>query len=221
MSNTLKLHKTVDSVKVLENRIIDQEARSRRLNLLFRGIPEYIGENCPTVVQAFIVDKLKIIDDICIQRAQYIGRKKYNIGRRAFNASQCHIIVAFGDSKDIVLILTKCKELANTSYGVNRDYPNEIVPARKSIYPQLKELRKKYSSWRINIACPARLVHEKKTAVDLFPDWNSVMRRCRHVTTNQNGYLSDGESSNGECSPSVRSPTSGEMRDESDAALND
>ena len=222
MSNTLKLHKTLDRVKVLEYRSIDQEARSRRLNLLFRGIPEYIGENCLTVVQAFIVDKLKITDDICIQRAHRIGRKQYNIGRRGFNASQRPIIVAFRDSKDIDLILSKCKELANSPYGVNRDYPNEIVQARKSLYPQLKELRKKYPSSRINIVYPARLVHDKETVADLFPDWTSVMRRSRHVTsTNQDGYSSDGESSDGECSRSVRSITSVEMRDESDTALKD
>ena len=69
---------------------------------------------------------------------------------------------------------------------------------------------------------PARLVHDKETVADLFPDWTSVMRRSRHVTsTNQDGYSSDGESSDGECSRSVRSITSVEMRDESDTALKD
>lgn len=222
MSNTLKLHKTLDRVKVLEYRSIDQEARSRRLNLLFRGIPEYIGENCVTVLQTFIVDKLKLTDDICIQRAHRIGRKQYNIGRRGFNASQRPIIVAFRDNKDIDLILSKCKELANTPYGVSRDYPNEIVQARKSLYPQLKELRKKHPNSRINIVYPARLVHDKETIADLFPDWASVMRRSRHVTsTNQEGYSSDDASSDGECSRSVGSVSSVEMRDDDETVLKD
>ena len=69
---------------------------------------------------------------------------------------------------------------------------------------------------------PARLVHDKETVVDLFPNFNRVIRRSRHVIlTNQDGYSSNGESSDGECSRSVRSVSSVEMRDESDTALKD
>ena len=43
-----------DRIRNLEYQSIDQEARSRRLNLIFRGIDETINENCEELVKTFL-----------------------------------------------------------------------------------------------------------------------------------------------------------------------
>ena len=49
-----------DRLKLLEYRSLDIEARSRRKNLLFKGIPEDRNENCFDAVRQFISSKLHI-----------------------------------------------------------------------------------------------------------------------------------------------------------------
>ena len=61
-------------LKVLEYKSIDAEARSRRNNLIFRGIPEIlIIENCEDIIKSFLHDELHIETSVCIQIAHRIG----------------------------------------------------------------------------------------------------------------------------------------------------
>ena len=52
---------TVNQLKLLQYKSIDIEARSRRNNLLFRGIPEVNGEDTMQVIQAFLADNLELM----------------------------------------------------------------------------------------------------------------------------------------------------------------
>ena len=46
---------TQAQLKLLRYKSIDSEARSRRSNLIFRGIPEEVGEDSLAVLQRFIL----------------------------------------------------------------------------------------------------------------------------------------------------------------------
>ena len=76
-------------LKVLEYKSIDAEARSRRDNLIFRGIPEVLViENCEDIIKSFLRDELHIEPSVCVQRAHRIGRP----GARAPGLTYTHQI---------------------------------------------------------------------------------------------------------------------------------
>ena len=86
-----------DRLKLLEYRSIDLEARSRRNNLLFKGIPEQRRENCFAEVRRFIQEELQIDKDFYLERAHRLGR---------FSSTKTRpIIVAFRDFYDTQEIL--------------------------------------------------------------------------------------------------------------------
>lgn len=136
MSDSLKdIESKLDSVDarvlLLEYKSIDIEARGHRHNLLFNGFPENRQENCPTLVQSFIRDKLGIEKAIVIDRAHRLGRFKHGNTRP--------VIAAFRDFPYIDLILSNAGRLRSTEFGINRDYPKEISNARRSLWGKYKE----------------------------------------------------------------------------------
>ncbi|MES9882921.1 MAG: hypothetical protein ABW185_18795 [Sedimenticola sp.] len=183
LTNTRDLDKTTDRVKVLEYKSIDLEARSRRNNLLFRGIPETANEDSLSVIRDFLSTQLQLTPDIPIHRAHRLGRMQYNRGERGFRPRHRPIIVALRDYQDVELILSNTRNLTGTAFGINRDYPPEIVNARKDLYPMLKRYRAEKPDSRVTIQFPARLLIDKTVIVDMFPDWYEVLKRSRHVTT--------------------------------------
>ena len=78
-----------ERIRLLEYRSLDSEARTRRRNLLFKGIPENRNENCFAEARHFIHEKLHIDEDMYLERAHRLGR---------FDGKQDRpIIVAFRD----------------------------------------------------------------------------------------------------------------------------
>ena len=66
-------------IGTLAYKSIDLEARQRRNNLLFWGIPEVRNEDCMAVLSEFLTDRLEIdAETICIQRAHRVGRPLNN-----------------------------------------------------------------------------------------------------------------------------------------------
>ena len=148
-------------IKLLEYKSIDIEARSRRRNLIFRGIDgDEPNENCFEKVRDIIFNKLCIEDDMYLERAHRLGPR--NIGHR--NRPR-PIIVAFRDYYDTELILEKAFRLKGSNYAVSRDYPQEISSARKSLWGQFKEARS-IDRNRVQIKYPARLVVNGNTVRD-------------------------------------------------------
>ncbi|MES9879994.1 MAG: hypothetical protein ABW185_03845 [Sedimenticola sp.] len=140
-----ELRRTVDRVRVLEYKQIDIEARSRRNNLLIRSLPEAVNEDPGQVVCDFLANKMGIdTRSIAIQRAHRVGRRQSNIpgsGGRGFRPAHRPMIVGFRDYPDVELVLSKTKLLAGTSFGISRDFPQEIAKARNELYPRMKKLR--------------------------------------------------------------------------------
>ena len=94
---------TQAQLKLLRYKSIDSEARSRRSNLIFRGIPEEVGEDSLAVLQRFIRDYLDIdTDEVYIHRAHRVGRLQTRIGR-GITPQQKHrpLIAAFRDFRDV------------------------------------------------------------------------------------------------------------------------
>ena len=162
-----------DRLKALEYKSIDLEARSRRNNLLFKGFDESRNENCAQIVANLIRDRLLITDDIPIQRAHRLG--KYSNDRTRF------IIVAFSNYADTERIMAEVYRLKGLGKAISRDYPAEIVEARKTLWTDYSDLRKKLEGTRAKVAIvyPAKLLHNGRVVRDMFPDWNVHMRKSR------------------------------------------
>lgn len=182
VDDCLNLHKRVYSLenslsnhelrlKLLEYKSIDLEARSRRNNLIIGGISEQKDENCLTRVAEFLKDRLQIDPCPSIPRVHRLGRFKPDSTRP--------MIVYFLDFRDTELVLANANKLKNTNFNINRDFPKEIVNARKSLWPEYKRLRGLNPHSKISIVYPAKLVVDGHVIADVFPSWNSIMQSDR------------------------------------------
>ena len=160
-----------DRLKLLEYKSIDIEARSRRNNLLFRGIPESRDEDCKRVVLNILEDKLGVDELPVIERAHRLGRFNRLRGPRP-------IIVAFTFFSDTEDIISMARSLRGTPISISRDYPNEITNARKSLWPQFKSERANPSN-RVSMVYPAKLLVNGVVVSDKFPEWDRIMRGSR------------------------------------------
>jgi hypothetical protein len=158
-------------IKLLEYKSIDLEARSRRNNLIFGGIPENKDENCFQVISDFLQTNLQIEPCPPMPRAHRLGRFKPGSTRP--------IIVYFLDTRDTEFVLSRANMLRGTNFNINRDFPKEIVDARKSLWPEYKRLRAAYKESKISIVYPAKLVKDGRVMHDAFPQWNLVMQGNR------------------------------------------
>ena len=166
-----------DRLKFLEYRSIDLEARSRRKNILFKGIIEQRRENCFTEVRTLIHEDLRIDRDMCLERAHRLGR---------FDRSKTWpIIVAFRDFCDTQEILHASSNLRGTGYGISRDYPYEISKARQSLWKQYTSTREANSNRKVTLEFPARLCIDGVLVADTFPDWYPILRGSRISCTPQ------------------------------------
>ena len=66
--------------------------------------------------------------------------------------------MAFRDYRDTELIMGNTRKLAGTLLSVNRDYPAEIVEARRSLYPMYKDWRDQNRYNKVSIQYPAKLI---------------------------------------------------------------
>ena len=98
----------------LSYKSLDLEARSRRKNLIFRGLSESKDEDCYHIIYQFLYDQLQLEDaNIVMDRAHRVGR------RNRWNFLKRPIIVAFRDYFDVDRILSRVYLLNGTRYGVD------------------------------------------------------------------------------------------------------
>lgn len=201
VENVVKSHN--DRLKLLEYRSLDLEARSRRKNLLLKGIPEERRENCFDEVRKFIREQLGIDRDMYLERAHRLGRFKSNKTRP--------IIVAFRDFCDTLEILDASPSLRDTGYGVSRDYPSEISKARQSLWSQYKATRDANRKKKVTMEFPARICIDGVVIVDAFPDWYPILQgsRVSCVPQSQSGgqtIINSGSNTTGSTSSSAVGP---------------
>lgn len=108
--------------QLIENRLVDLEARSRRNNLIFRGMKVSGNTNdyCQ-LVRRFCNDLLGTDDKLYVNRAHPLGRDRSTI------------IAHLPDDRDINYIMSKVQLLRNTGFVVHRDYPAEIRERRAKL----------------------------------------------------------------------------------------
>ncbi|MCG7877395.1 MAG: hypothetical protein N0C90_13810 [Candidatus Thiodiazotropha endolucinida] len=173
-----------ERIDILAYKSLDLEARQRRNNLIFWGIPEVISENCLTVLSEFLTDKLELdSESICIQRAHRVGKplnpRRTYIGQAAGKRNHRPLIALFRDYQDVELILSNTTKLKGSSFGINRDYPPEIVSARKTLFQEKKALKSANPNSRVSIQYPAKLMKDGHLVKDMFPKWHELLRKSR------------------------------------------
>ena len=162
-------------VKRMEYKCLDQEARGRRNNLLFWGIPEGRDENVRQLVYDVIHDDMEqsLEMPFIMQRVHRLGRKRQ--AKKGEQLKPRAIIACFRDSDDVETIIEGAQQLAELGKSVSRDYPYEINEARKALWPKYKEL-KKDTRKTVKMKYPARLIVNGVVVEDGFPNWHYVMQ---------------------------------------------
>ena len=79
--------------------------------------------------------------------------------------------------------MSSANKLKGTHYSVNRDYPQEIVDAMKSLWSGYKRIRQDHPNDKVTLAYPAKIVMNGRIMKDAFPHWGKIMkgRRIQHV----------------------------------------
>ena len=134
--------------EVVEERLIDQEARGRRNNLLIHGLEESVNEDCVNIAKEFFRTKCRVSTAVTIERAHRIG------GRRQTPGKPRPLIVRFLDYNHRQMVKEGRKHL-ETGLGVSDDLPREVRDARKHLYQEVRDAKARgKEAW---ISYPARL----------------------------------------------------------------
>ena len=137
-----------DVLIMLEDRSIDQEARSRRNNLMFYGVREDDREDCMVMIKKMLKECCNI-KDLVIERAHRTG------GGSTGNPRP--IIAKFLDFNDKMMV-KKAKQRLPKHVRVGDDLPLAVREAQKQLYAECRAAREEGKD--AFIAYPARLVVE-------------------------------------------------------------
>lgn len=124
--------------KAMQETILDLQSRSMRDNLILSGIPESSTEDPEKSVKDFMVNQLKLtpetVEQITFHRVHRLGQKPLNSNRPR------PIIVKFEHFKQKVLVQRQGRQLKGTHYGLNDQFPQEIIRRRKLLFPIRKSM---------------------------------------------------------------------------------
>lgn len=166
-------------LNMLKIRSLDQEARGRRNNLIFWGITERTRHSCVDLILRFLENELCIdTNGMYIQRAHRLGNVRNDKFKNKLDPKR-PIIVYFRDYPDTEYILENAYKLRGTSFGIDRDYPREILDARKMLYSSREAVTARENKKKVHITYPAKLFIEDKLIADAFPDWFQVIDESR------------------------------------------
>lgn len=172
MKKINKAEKTTNDIQSIKSelrdmgsRAVDQEARSRRNNLIFTGIKENAEENCEHLVRNFMEHELQMskedIDNTKFHRVHRLGRKITPPNKEKPRA----IIAGFVFHQDREQARKLGRQLKNKPFGMHEDFPKEIREARRSLVPELKELKRQGKL--ASIVYPAKLICEGKVVKEV------------------------------------------------------
>ena len=127
LSSKLKMLETEN--KKLHERVVQQEAYSRRENIIIDGMTETENENCEVRVQEMF--GFMDVGSFALQRCHWIGRRTDKNRPRA-------IIVRFSKFGDKVKVMSQGAKLKGTGLYIKDDFPTEWATKRASLRPVLK-----------------------------------------------------------------------------------
>lgn len=123
--------------KKLKEALLDVQCRSMRDNIVFTGLPEKEGKDCETVIREFMSDQLNLptatVQGITFSRVHRMGRPSKDRPRA--------IVARFEHYQHKELVKGRGRELRNTTFGMNDQFPPEINYRRKVLIPIMKEHR--------------------------------------------------------------------------------
>ena len=184
-------------IERMGEKLIDQESRGRRSNLLFHGIPEEFGEACKEKICQLIIEHCKIPMTLNqIQRAHRIGGEKVGKIRP--------LIVLFVNWSDKEAVREKRKSLPEGIYCTN-DVPYEVRQAKKSLQPDVAAAHARGD--RCHVAFPARLIvngREVKRVTPRYEGFSDNRTRTYYdapstsASSSANAFRSAGASARGD-----------------------
>ena len=134
-------------IEKMGEKIIDQEARGRRNNVVFHGVEEKKDETDEETAKRIFKDICKIEGEVVYQRGHRIGSIKHGKIRP--------FIILFLNYKDKEWVMSCKNNMPRGVYCVN-DLPLEVRTARQQLQPALRDAHAR--GHKAHISYPARLV---------------------------------------------------------------
>ncbi|XP_040359711.2 uncharacterized protein LOC121047998, partial [Ixodes scapularis] len=145
----------------LYKQVDDLENRSRRNNLIIRGISEAAPETEEVLVRSVtheVFDGILKVKVDSIERIHRLGRQIPGRIRP--------VIVKFADFRDKMKILNNCSKLKGTQISINEDFSKRVVEIRKHLWNSTADERKE--------GAKARLVFDKVKINNVLYAWDEV-----------------------------------------------
>lgn len=186
-------------IKMMTYRQIDTETKNKQNNLIFRGVKDVRNENVYETIENLFRTLLAIEpSDVTVMQIYRLGsfQKAVANATRFNDTPRRPILVQFQYSVEVESVMARVSRLRGTRYSVDRDYPTEIVMARKRIWADFKRLRSDNPRSSVTLKYPARVEVDGNTVLDQFPDWNDLLREratfdFTSVSTTQRPKTSD------------------------------
>ena len=139
MDANMKSLKVDLMVKVDENneKIVDQEAHSRRRNIIINGVEELNEENTEEVAKQFLVQGA--VDDYVFRDIHRLPKAKNRDG--SVNTKPRPIIVAFIRQKDRNAAMKNAYNLKNTQLSIKSDLPKHLNELRSAMLKERQRLK--------------------------------------------------------------------------------
>ncbi|KAF6205444.1 hypothetical protein GE061_019616 [Apolygus lucorum] len=139
-------------LSVVRERMKLVDSRHRSDNLIFNGLPHDKDSNLHEIVSSFIKNELGILDD------PMIG----DIIRLGGPAPGGPLKVKFLRGSFISKIFGKTIRLKDTTFGVDRDYPDDVRAARKKLFLIRKEIMRANGNVRVVIRSDIMTIGKEK-----------------------------------------------------------
>ena len=136
-------------MKIFKERVIEQEDRGRRLNLIIDGIADPEEGNFEESVSDFFIEKLSIDRDK-VQSFNY--RNIHPLGKKTQDNTR-KMIVAFTDQRDRDFILNKAPLLKGSDFSIRANYSPETAKMKDQLMKTRRTL--------LNDRKQARIVEQK------------------------------------------------------------
>lgn len=168
---------------MVEDKVVDLEARSRRNNIIIHGVQEQRDEQCMWMAYDIIQNEFRVSDDIVIERAHRIGKKK------AWSTRARPLIIRFLDYNHKMKVKSARRNLPS-NMSVTDDLPFAIRNAQKQLIPRLNAA--KQHTHDVFIRFPATLVVDGYDIQTVKP----VTDPTKGQTTRHNSYNNNNNNNN-------------------------
>ncbi|XP_077492653.1 uncharacterized protein LOC144103827 [Amblyomma americanum] len=160
----------------VSRKLDELENRSRRNNLIVRGVKEEESESEEDLLQKVNND---IFDKILKQRVDTIERI-HRLGKREPGRDR-PIIIKLTDFRDKMKIMSNCFNLKGTQFSVNEDFSKRVVEIRKNLWNSCADERKN--------GVKAKLIFDKLKVKNTLYTWNEETKqrfKCQVATSTSN-----------------------------------